>query len=87
MPPDKALEVVGMRLIKGCNEDDLLTWDDLSEWLQLYQQEKAQGLPGKNIKDFNGKPLIIHTIESALEAKNITDVFVSTDSKVIAISQ
>lgn len=44
----------------------------------------SKGLPGKNIKDLNGKPLIAYTIEAALQAKHITEVIVSTDSEEIA---
>ena len=42
------------------------------------------GLPNKNILDFCGKPLIAHTIEQALVCEFIDDVYVSTDSKIIA---
>tara|TARA_X000000368_G_scaffold419094_1_gene422421 strand:+ start:552 stop:1250 length:699 start_codon:yes stop_codon:yes gene_type:complete len=38
----------------------------------------------KNIKQFNGKPLISHTIKAALESKKINRYIVSTDSKEIA---
>lgn len=44
----------------------------------------SKGLPGKNIKDLNGKPLIAYTIEAALNAKNIHQVIISTDDKEIA---
>lgn len=43
----------------------------------------SKGLPGKNIKDFMGKPLIAHSIETALLSKYIDEVFVSTDDEVI----
>lgn len=46
----------------------------------------SKGLPGKNIKPLNGKPLIAHTINAAQKSKYITDVFVSTDSKDIALT-
>lgn len=39
----------------------------------------SKGLPGKNIIDFDGKPLIAHTIDAALKAQSITEVHVSTD--------
>jgi hypothetical protein len=39
----------------------------------------SKGLPNKNIKLLNGKPLIAYTIEAALQAKEITRVIVSTD--------
>lgn len=42
----------------------------------------SKGIPGKNIKNFCGKPLIIWTIGQMLEA-GVTDVVVSTDSSDI----
>ena len=44
----------------------------------------SQGLKDKNIKYFNGKPLIAWTIEQALKSKFVNDVYVSTDSQKIA---
>ena len=44
----------------------------------------SKGLPGKNIKELNGKPLISYTIEAALNSKYITKVIVTTDSEEIA---
>ena len=43
----------------------------------------SKGLPGKNIKDLLGKPMIVYTIEEALKSKYITDVIISTDCKEI----
>jgi len=40
----------------------------------------SKGLPGKNIKLLNNKPLIVWSIESALKSKKIDRVIVSTDS-------
>lgn len=42
------------------------------------------GVPGKNIRNLHGKPLIAHTIEQALSVKLIDEVYVSTDSPEIA---
>ena len=39
----------------------------------------SKGLPGKNIIDFEGKPLIAHTIEAAVNASSVDEVYVSTD--------
>ena len=39
----------------------------------------SKGLPNKNIKLLNGKPLIAYTIEAALQAKEISRIIVSTD--------
>ena len=44
----------------------------------------SKTLPGKNIKEFAGKPLIGHSIEYALESKLIEEVVVSTDDDKIA---
>lgn len=39
----------------------------------------SKGLPGKNIKLLNGKPLIYYTIDAAREVSDDTDICVSTD--------
>jgi len=44
----------------------------------------SKGLPGKNIKVINGKPLIAWSIDCALKSKYIDKVIVSTDSNKIA---
>ena len=44
----------------------------------------SKTLPGKNIKEFAGKPLIIHSIEYALGSKFIDEVVVSTDDSQIS---
>lgn len=44
----------------------------------------SKGVPGKNIRLFNGKPLIVHSIEQALVSKFVDRVFVSTDDEKIA---
>ena len=44
----------------------------------------SKGLPGKNLRLLTGKPLISHTIESALNSSDITRVIVSTDDYEIA---
>jgi len=44
----------------------------------------SKRLPRKNILDFNGKPLIQHTIQAGLESLYISKVVVSTDDKEIA---
>ncbi|MDC3201978.1 acylneuraminate cytidylyltransferase family protein [Candidatus Pelagibacter sp.] len=48
----------------------------------------SKGIPNKNIKLFNGKPLIEWTIDSALKSKLISKVIVSSDSqKILSISK
>lgn len=43
----------------------------------------SKGLPGKNIKPINGKPMIGHVIEAAKAAGKLDRVVVSTDSEEI----
>jgi N-acylneuraminate cytidylyltransferase len=44
----------------------------------------SKGIPKKNLRMVGGKPLICHTIESALESPLVNDIVVSTDSAEIA---
>jgi CMP-N,N'-diacetyllegionaminic acid synthase len=44
----------------------------------------SKGLPGKNIRLLKGKPLIVYTIEAALESGCVRNVVVSTDDEMIA---
>lgn len=44
----------------------------------------SKGVPGKNIKQIAGKPLIVWTIEAALQSQWLDKVIVSTDSEEIA---
>lgn len=44
----------------------------------------SKGIPGKNIKNLNGSPLISYTIKAALESGCFSRVIVSTDSQEIA---
>ena len=44
----------------------------------------SKGILGKNIKEFAGKPLIVHSIEYALNCSQIDEVVVSTDDDNIA---
>ncbi|MEG2256599.1 MAG: CMP-N-acetlyneuraminic acid synthetase, partial [Cetobacterium sp.] len=39
----------------------------------------SKGLPNKNIKELNGKPLIAYTIEAAIRSEIFSTIFVSTD--------
>lgn len=48
----------------------------------------SKGLPGKNVKDFCGKPLIAWSIECALAAKGVDSVWVSSDcDEILNISE
>ena len=44
----------------------------------------SKGVPGKNIKLLNGKPLLAYTSETALQSQHLTEVMVSTDDSQIA---
>jgi CMP-N,N'-diacetyllegionaminic acid synthase len=44
----------------------------------------SKGIPKKNIKQLNGKPLVVYTIESALASGVINKLIVSTDDDEIA---
>lgn len=44
----------------------------------------SKGLPGKNIKELCGKPLIAWSIEHAQKSKYVDEIFISTDSQEIA---
>lgn len=44
----------------------------------------SKGLPGKNVRPFAGKPLIVHSIEASLNCSLITQTVVSTDDDNIA---
>jgi CMP-N-acetylneuraminic acid synthetase len=45
----------------------------------------SKGVPNKNIKALNGKPLIAYTIEAGLRSVLMTDMIVSTDSEMIKL--
>ncbi len=44
----------------------------------------SKGLPGKNVRPLNGKPLIAYAIEAALKTKHLDRVIISTDDEEIA---
>ena len=43
----------------------------------------SRGIPGKNIIDFAGKPLLAWTIEQCLSSDSVSDVWVSSDDQKI----
>ena len=54
----------------------------------IFARGGSKGIKNKNIAKFNGKPLITHTIESALHSKLFKDIVVSTDDvKISEISK
>ena len=50
----------------------------------IFARGGSKGLPGKNIRDFAGKPLIGWAIEQAMALSTVAEVYVSTDSVEIA---
>lgn len=50
----------------------------------IFARGGSKGVPRKNIKNFNGKPLIAWSIEQALAINRVSKVIVSTDSPEIA---
>lgn len=45
----------------------------------------SKGIPNKNIRLLNGKPLIYYSIKNALKSKFIDEVVISTDSKEVEV--
>lgn len=50
----------------------------------IFARGGSKGLPGKNIKNLNGKPLIAYSIALAGKISEIADIYVSTDCNQIA---
>jgi len=50
----------------------------------IFARGGSKGIPDKNIKIFNGKPLITWSIECALSLPQVDHVYISTDSELIA---
>ncbi|PHR89010.1 MAG: acylneuraminate cytidylyltransferase [Leeuwenhoekiella sp.] len=50
----------------------------------IFARGGSKGLPGKNIKPLAGKPLLQYSIDTALAAPSVDQVFVSTDDTEIA---
>lgn len=46
-------------------------------------RHSSERVPGKNYRDFNGKPLFHHMLETLLETKSVERVVVNTDSNLI----
>ena len=50
----------------------------------IFARGGSKGIPGKNLLDLNGKPLVAWSIESAKKINKISRIIVSTDSEEIA---
>jgi CMP-N-acetylneuraminic acid synthetase len=46
-------------------------------------RHSSERVPGKNYRDFAGKPLFFHVIESLLACKSISTVVIDTDSPTV----
>ena len=44
----------------------------------------SKGVPGKNIKPLDGRPLLAYSVDAARESRTVTRVMVSTDNEEIA---
>lgn len=58
--------------------------NDMSVLAVIPARGGSKGIPGKNVKEVCGHPLIAYTIDAARKSKYIDDVVVSTDSEQIA---
>lgn len=58
--------------------------DDMRVLAVIPARGGSKGIPGKNIKEVCGHPLIAYTIDAAKNSKYVDDVVVSTDSEQIA---
>jgi len=47
-------------------------------------REGSKGIPGKNIRQLGGKPLVVYSIEAASASRLLSRTLVSTDSEAIA---
>ena len=50
----------------------------------IFARGGSKGLPGKNIKMLEGKPLLQYSIETAIASPSVQKIFVSTDDDAIA---
>ena len=50
----------------------------------VFARGGSKGVPGKNIRELAGKPLLAYSIDMAHEIEAVDKVFVSTDDPAIA---
>jgi N-acylneuraminate cytidylyltransferase len=54
----------------------------------IFARGGSKGLPRKNILSFQGKPLLVHSIDIAKKLKGVKEIFVSTeDSEIAALAK
>ena len=50
----------------------------------IFARGGSKGLPRKNVLPFHGKPLLVHSIDTAKKLKEVREIFVSTEDSEIA---
>ena len=50
----------------------------------IFARGGSKGLPRKNVLPFQGKSLLVHSIDLAKNLEEVTDIFVSTEDSEIA---
>jgi N-acylneuraminate cytidylyltransferase len=55
----------------------------MSIWAAVFARGGSKGLPGKNLKELGGLPLVAHSIRAGLQIPGISSVLCSTDSEGI----
>lgn len=63
---------------------DYRKWDTMRNIAIITARGGSKRIPGKNKKDFCGKPIICYSIEAALKSGIFDEVMVSTDDDTIA---
>ena len=58
--------------------------DEMRCWAFIFVRGGSKGVPRKNIKPLAGKPLVVHSIDIALQMPEIERVIVSTEDEEIA---
>lgn len=66
-----------------CYQGDFIMTNNLSKIVIITARGGSKRIQRKNIKDFCGKPIIVYSIEAALNSKLFDEVMVSTDDAEI----
>ena len=59
-------------------------WEEMRNLAMITARGGSKRIPGKNIKEFCGKPILAYSIEAALKSGVFDEVMVSTDDDRIA---